>query len=126
MATIRRHPVPPDSFRPEAPLNDLLHKQLEHFIHAAERLPVELRVELPAPSPDDSAGAARFIAAVTERLMSRKRPPLTVVNRSRRIRTKPGISIAAAAEMPHTQPAKHISKRRKSKSRKQPKKSSGA
>jgi hypothetical protein len=126
MATIRRHPVPSDSFRADAPLNDLLLKQLEHFVHVAERLPAKMRVTMPVPAPDDSAAAARFIAEVTERLMSRKRPPLTVVSKPRSKRTTPGISIAAAAEAPATPRVKRKSKPRKSKSRKSPKKSSGA
>lgn len=74
MATIRRHTVPADSFQPDAPINDLGREQLKHFIHVAERLPLNLRVDLPIPSPEDSVAVGRFIAAVTERLMSRKRP----------------------------------------------------
>jgi len=69
MATIRRHSIPSDSYAPDRPLNDLMREQLTHFIHVEERLPPEQRVSLPIPSPDDSAAANRFIAAVTERLM---------------------------------------------------------
>ena len=126
MATIRRHPVPSDSFRTDAPLNDLLLKQLEHFVHVAERLPAEMRPDMPVPSPQDSAATARYIAAVTKRLMSRKRLPLTIVSKPRRKRTTRGISIAAAAETPETSPAKRTRKPRKRKSKKHPKKSSGA
>jgi hypothetical protein len=126
MATIRRHPVPSDSFRADAPLNDLLLKQLEHFVEVAKRLPAELRVDMPVPLPQDSAAAERYIAAVTERLISRKRPPLTVVRRSRRRRTTPGISIAAIAETPKSPRASRASKPRKSKSSKTPKKRSDA
>lgn len=146
MATIRRHPIPSDSFRADAPLNDLLLKQLEHFVHVAERLPAAMRADMPIPSPQDSAAAARYIAAMTVRLMSRKRTPLTVVNKTRRKRATTGISIAASAEKPDIPPAKDISKShkskaskskpekskpskskpRKSKPRKHPKKSAGA
>jgi len=126
MATIRRYPVPSDSFRADAPLNDLLLKQLEHFVEVAKSLPAELRVDMPVPSPQDSAAAEHYIAAVTERLMSRKRPPLAVVSRSPRRRTKPGISIAAVAETPKSPRARRASKPRKSKSKKTPKKRSGA
>lgn len=153
MATIRRHPIPSDSFRADAPLNDLLLKQLEHFVHVAERLPAAMRADMPIPSPQDSAAVARYIAAMTARLMSRKRPPLTVVSKTRRRRT--GISIAASAEKPDIPSAKRkrkstskpdkskpdkskpqtskarkskpqTSKAHKSKPRKHPKKSSGA
>jgi hypothetical protein len=127
MATIRRHPVPPDSFQPDAPLNDLGRKQLEHFIHAAERLPPELRVDMPIPSPEDTPAANRFIAAVTERLMSRKAPALKLVAKHRRKPASSGISIAAGAEEVHPHRAKKKSKsesKSKSKARKHsPKKS---
>jgi hypothetical protein len=126
MATIRRHPVPTESFRADAPLNDLLLKQFEHFVHVAERLPAKMRLTMPVPSPQDSAAAARYIAEVTERLMSRKRPPLTVVSQPRRKRTARGVSIAAAAETSTNPRVKRKNKPRKSKSRKTPKKSSGA
>jgi hypothetical protein len=100
MATIRRHPVPPDSFHPDAPLNDLGREQLKHFIHVAERLPPNLRVDMPIPSPDDGLAVSRFIAAVTERLMTRKQPPLTLVGKRRPKPASTGISIAAGAEVP--------------------------
>jgi hypothetical protein len=125
MATIRRHPVPPDSFRPDAPLNDLGREQLKHFVHVAERLPPELRVDMPIPSPEDGHAANRFIAAVTDRLLSRKPPALKVVAKRRRKPTSTGISIAAGAEEVHPQRAKSKSKSKsKSKARKHsPKKS---
>jgi hypothetical protein len=119
MATIRRHPVPPDSFHPDAPLNDLGRKQLEHFIHVAERLPPKLRLDMPMPSPDDGLAVSRFIAAVTERLMTRKQPPLTLVGKRRRKPASTGISIAAGAEVPGPQSAK-----RKRKTREHPPKTS--
>jgi hypothetical protein len=106
MATIRRHPLPPDSFQPDAPLNDLGREQLNHFIHVAERLPPELRVDMPIPSPEDGHAANRFIAAVTERLMSRKPPALKVVAKRHRKPASSGISIAAGAEEAHPQRAK--------------------
>jgi hypothetical protein len=110
MATIRRHPVPPDSFQPDAPLNDLGREQLKHFVHVAERLPPELRVDMPIPSPEDGHAANRFIAAVTERLLSRKPPALKIVAKRRRKPASTGISMAAGAEEVHSQRAKSKSK----------------
>jgi hypothetical protein len=110
MATIRRHPVPPDSFQPDAPLNDLGREQLKHFVHVAERLPPELRVDMPIPSPEDGHAASRFIAAVTDRLLSRKPPALKVVAKRRRKPASTGISIAAGAEEVHSQRAKSKNK----------------
>lgn len=98
MVTIRRYPVPPDSYNPNAPLNDLMLSQLEHFVHVAKRLPPQSQVKVPVPSADDAAAAHRFIAAVTEQLMSLKKSPLRLV-RKRAARTQsPGLSIAASAE----------------------------
>ncbi len=66
MATIRRHPVPSDSYDPKRPLNDLLVAQLEHFKHIAKSLPAELQKAIPVqPSIEDREGVDRFIAAVT-------------------------------------------------------------
>jgi hypothetical protein len=132
MATIRRHSVPSDSFQPDAPLNDLGREQLKHFIHVAERLPPELRPDMPIPSPEDSVAANRFIATVTERLLSRKRSPLTLVGKRTRKPASTGISIAAGAEVPHPKRAKRkpegeSKSKSKSKTRKHlTKKSSGA
>lgn len=124
MATIRRHPVPADSFQPDAPLNDLGREQLKHFIHVAERLPLKLRVDLPPiPSPEDSLAVGRFIAAVTERLMSGKPPALKLVSKRPRKPASTGISIAAGAEEVLPPRAKSKGKS-KSKARNQPPKAS--
>lgn len=98
MVTIRRHPVPADSYDPNRPLNDLLLAQLEHFKHIAQRLPPEVRSAVPAePSSSDREGVDRFIAAITGACVSRKieRPRLIKPVR----RKQPGtLAIAAAAE----------------------------
>lgn len=98
MVTIRRYPVPLDSYNPNGPLNDLMRSQLEHFAHVADRLPPELRVKLPVPSADDTAAAHRFIASVTEQLMSVKKLPLKLVKRRAARTQAPGLAIAASAE----------------------------
>jgi hypothetical protein len=100
MATIRRYPVPSDSYDPNRPLNDLVREQLKHFVEAAQRLPPELRIEMPVPSPDDAAAVNKFVAAVTERLMSVKRAPLKLVRKRGRKATAPPIALAAQAEAP--------------------------
>ena len=100
MVTIRRYPVPPDSYNPDGPLNDLMRSQLDHFVHVAKLLPQQLQVTVPVPSGDDAAAANRFVAAVTEQLMSVKKPlPRLVRKRATRSRT-PGLALAASAETP--------------------------
>jgi hypothetical protein len=96
MATIRRYPVPPDSYNPEGPLNDLVREQLAHFTDVAERL--RPRLQMPVPTGEDVAAANRFIAAVTERLMSMKQSHLKLVKKRARKSLSPGIAIAAQAK----------------------------
>jgi len=80
MATIQRHPVPPESYEPDRPLNDLGRDQFALFTHVAERLPAEVRATLPpVASPEDGLAASRFIAAITQYLLAQKRPPLKLV-----------------------------------------------
>jgi hypothetical protein len=69
LATIKRHPVPQDSYNPDRPLNDLGRDQLKHFAHVEHHLPPKHRVGMPVPSPEDGPAATRFIAAVTAKLM---------------------------------------------------------
>jgi hypothetical protein len=101
MATIRRHPVPVESYQPDRPLNDLGRDQFEHFKHAASRLPADVRAALPpTPSPEDGMAASRFIAAVTEVLIARKQQPLRIVRKRGRDTPQPGLALAAATETP--------------------------
>ncbi len=117
MATIRRHPVPPDSYDPNRPPNDLVREQLQHFIEVSQRLPPSLRVDMPIPSPDDAAAANNFIAVVTERLMSVKRPPLKLVPKRKRKAPAAAIALAAQAEAPASPRSKPKKTRSKSKSK---------
>jgi hypothetical protein len=98
MVTIRRHPIPPDSYNPDRPLNALMRAQLEHFAHVAERLSPEIQVGLSVPSPEDPATANRFTAAVTEHLMSIKRPPLQIAKKHGHKSRRQNVRIAAQAE----------------------------
>jgi hypothetical protein len=101
MVTIRRYPVPLDSYNPNGPLNDLMRSQLEHFAHVADRLPPELQVKEPVPSADDAHSAHQFIAAVTEQLMSVKKSPPRLLVKKRASRTQTSnLAIAASAETP--------------------------
>ncbi len=101
MATVKRHPVPQDSYQPDRPLNDLMVAQLMHFIEAAKKLPAELRAGLVEPSPEDAAASSRYIAEVTAALLSQRRPAITLVSsRPRRVAPRPtagGLALAAAA-----------------------------
>ena len=99
MATIRRHPVPADSYDPKRPLNDLLVAQLEHFKHIAKSLPSDVRNTVPAePSIEDREGVDRFIAAVTGVHVRRKKEKPRLVAKPTRRKQPVTLDLAAAAE----------------------------
>jgi hypothetical protein len=109
MATIRRHPVPTDSYDPKRPLNDLLVAQLDHFKHIAKNLPSDVRNTVPAePSIEDREGVDLFIAAVTGIHVSRKKATLRLVTKPPRRKQPVTLDLAAAAEETSTKskPAK--------------------
>jgi len=106
LATIHRHSVPVESYEPDRPLNDLGRDQLRHFIHVAQRLPAGFRFNSSPPSPEDGPACTRYIAAVTDRLMSMRTAGLTLVDSKKPRKTakvqKPGLAIAAAAAEPES------------------------
>jgi hypothetical protein len=103
MVTIRRHPVPNDSYDPKRPLNDLLVAQLEHFKHIAKSLLSDFRNTVPAePSIEDREGVDRFIAAVTGVHVSRKRAAPRLVAKPPRRKQPVTLNLAAEAEEPST------------------------
>jgi hypothetical protein len=109
MVTIRRHPVPTDSYDPKRPLNDLLVAQLEHFKHIAKSLPLDVRTTVPTePLIEDREGVDRFIAAVTRVHASRKKAIPRLVTRPPRRTQSVTLDLAAAAEETSTKnkPAK--------------------
>jgi hypothetical protein len=113
MVTIRRHPVPTDSYDPKRPLNDLLVAQLEHFKHIAKTLPLYVRNTVPAePSIDDREGVDRFIAAVTGIHVSRKKATPRLVTKPARRKQPVTLDLAAAAEETSTKNKPAISNSR--------------
>ena len=76
METIRRYPIPPDSFAPDRPLNDLLRAQLEHFQTVEKRLPREFRPSLNPNAPEalaqDAPASNRYIATMTTLIRERR------------------------------------------------------
>jgi hypothetical protein len=106
MATIRRYPVPADSFVPDRPLNDLLQAQLEHFRKVELRLPRQvqptLHPDMPPPSSKDAPASNRYIATMTNLIRERARnpaakpAPVLVAKTARPPRIKSGLAIAAS------------------------------
>jgi hypothetical protein len=112
MATIRRYPVPADSFVPNRPLNDLLQAQLEHFREIEKRLPRHtqptLNPDMPPPSPKDALSSNRYVATMTTLIHQRARklpakPSPVLVTKAARPPKPTGLAIAASASDPHPQ-----------------------
>jgi hypothetical protein len=115
MVTIRRHPVPNDSYDPRRPLNDLLIAQLDHFKHIVKSIPPELSGAIPAePSLADRDGVDKFIAAITRVHVSRKKEKPRLVAKPARRKQPVTLDLAAAAE---EKPKKTRSSKSKSKSK---------
>jgi hypothetical protein len=110
MATIRRHPVPADSFVPNRPLNDLLQAQLEHFREIEKRLPrpvqPTLNPDMPLPSHKDARASNHYIATMTTLMRERagdppaKRSPILVTKPAARSPQSAGLAIAASDPSP--------------------------
>jgi ribosomal protein RSM22 (predicted rRNA methylase) len=99
MVTIRRHPVPTNSYDPKRPLNDLLVAQFEHFKHIAHSLPLDIHNSVPAePSIEDREGVDRFIAAVTGVHVSRKKAAPRLVAKPAPRKKPVTLDLAAAAD----------------------------
>ena len=99
MATILRHPVPPEFYDPDRPLNDLGRDQLRHFVHVFSRMPESQRAGLVEPSPEDGMASSRFIAEITTRILAaRKKPakPIVMLQKQKQ-KPKPAAGLALAA-----------------------------
>jgi hypothetical protein len=129
MATIRRYPVPADSFVPDRPLNDLLQAQLEHFRKVEQRLPRHvqptLHPDMPPPSPKDAPASNHYIATMTSLIRERAqnpaaRPAPLLVAKAARPGIKSGLAIAASESRSRKPSAKkkNITPRKPKKSRK--------
>jgi len=115
MPTIRRHPVPTDSYDPNRPLNDLLVAQFEHFKHIATKLPPELAAGVPAaPAAEDREAVGRFIAAITKAHVSRKKELPRLVKPVRRMQPGTVALAAAAKDVPKPSRGKKPARRTKS------------
>ncbi|WP_158752071.1 hypothetical protein [Acidobacterium sp. S8] len=115
-------PVPPKhAFNKQRPISDLVKKQIEHFKHLEAKLPAEVRAALPQHRIITEDDAARYIAPMTQFLVSGKVsgkvPVKTRPKTITQIRPAEGLSIAAVADTGSTKlPAKKRSSAAKKKS----------
>ena len=66
--------VPKEAFNKHRRISDLVRKQVEHFKHIEEKLPTDVRENLPQHAIITEDDAARYIAAMTTYLLSRPQP----------------------------------------------------
>ena len=110
MAVIRVPAYSENAFQKNAPISDLVAKQIEHFLHVEAHLPRNQRSGFRLKDLRTENDAAHYIAYMTAALQGRK-PAILVPARLR----DRGLAIAAGAATP-PKPRKS----RKSKSAKQP------
>jgi hypothetical protein len=104
-------PSPPrEAFNKNRPISDLIRKQVEHFKHIEEKLPLDIRAIMPQLSIVTESDAARYISAMTGYLVTRpvtKTPQtpnlqtpkkIAPVKSHTPIRPTPPLSLAAAAQ----------------------------
>jgi len=132
MATIRVPAPPPEAFRKDRPISDLVKSQLKHFQHLEHKLQIHLSKPFTPRDLATEAGASQYIAEVTAALCSRapvpvpvratpaQRPNSTPAPRSSRkpakaTRQSQGLAIAASAGRKH-HTKKHAAKHPKKKS----------
>lgn len=94
--------VPREAFNKHRRISDLVRKQVEHFKHIEEKLPADVREELPHHTITTEDDAARYIAAMTAYLLSRPRPrqvakKAVAIKPPIPLRPSPPLALAAAA-----------------------------
>jgi hypothetical protein len=106
MEPVLIHSVPRQAFNKHRPISDLVRKQVEHFKHVEEKLPLEVREKLPQHEIVTEDDAALYISAITKYLLSRPVaktrpvPKVAEIDRSSEDRPSPPLALAAAAAVP--------------------------
>jgi hypothetical protein len=106
---------PPSAFNKHRRVSDLIKKQVEHFKHLEEKLSAEERAKLPNHAVVTEDDAARYIAAFTRHLHTKRaapapRKPIKMDPRSAK---QGGLAIAAAADTAHASPKKTTARPKK-------------
>ena len=99
-----RVPAPPKSaFNKHRRVSDLIRKQVNHFKHLEHKLPEHLRSTIPQHHIATEDDAARYIAPMTELLLSHSlaapqpSPAVNTALKKAPTRASPALSLAAAA-----------------------------
>lgn len=98
MATIRVPGPPPEAFRKNRPISDLIKSQIRHFQHLEHKLQLTLPTKFSPHDLTTEAAASQYIAEMTAALR----------NRVPAVRQKPAPTHALRAEKPDTTPATRI------------------
>jgi hypothetical protein len=78
MATIRVPAPPPEAFRKDRPISDLVKSQIKHFQHLEHKLQLPLSRPFSPRDLTTEAGASQYIAEVTAALCGRTPVPVPV------------------------------------------------
>lgn len=84
MATIRVPGPPPEAFRKNRPISDLIKSQIKHFQHLEHKLQLDLPTKFSPRDLTTEAAASQYIAEMTAALRNRNpatqsAPPIRVV-----------------------------------------------
>ena len=100
-----RVPAPPkEAFNKHRRVSDLIRKQVHHFKHLEQKLPEHVREQIPQHHVVTEDDAARYIAAMTQVLLSGEgqaheaRAKTAIVRRTPAKAASGGLSLAAATE----------------------------
>jgi len=99
MEPIRVPRPPTGAFNKHRRVSDLIRKQVHHFKHLEQKLPEQLRSEIPQHSVVTEEDAARYIAHMTQLLLPRGQAAALEPTEPKRSQPKgKGLALAAAAD----------------------------
>ena len=103
METIHVPRPPTRAFNKNRRISDLIRAQIHHLKHIEQKLPPQLRLQIPQHEITTEDDAARYIAPMTTLLRAQAATspaqPIRAIKRLTPIRTSQGLAIAAVAEV---------------------------
>lgn len=115
-----RVPAPPkQAFNKHRRMSDLIRKQVHHFKHLEQKLPDEVREQIPQHHVVTENDAAQYIAAMTKLLLSgemktTQAPPAGTARKGAANSETRGLSLVAAAETGSTRRSRSAGSAKKS------------
>src|SRR5436305_12797911 len=119
MEPIRVPRPPKEAFNKHRRVSDLIRKQVHHFKHLEQKLPEQLRREIPQHPVVTEDDAARYISHMTRLLLQGSQAPTDIAAKQPQRRGR-GLALAAAEDpsgKPATRERKAVASPRKGKKR---------